>query len=177
MTLLSMVFILISCGFNPGGKVNSGRSKSKLYQSFFVGEEGTQYFIDRILFENRKSENYLFADFTFRHSNTKRSSVTFNFSLNSKVYVSQMDSLALLADESVFMAENIKIMFTEKQDGRFVSRFTSSISLDHLKQLMKAPEPKIRLFYKGSDGSQALEPHPKTFKKIQRLNEDLFFIF
>src|SRR5690606_7037547 len=76
-----MLLLLLSSCFSV--KPGTSRSARNLYQNFFIGEEGSQYFIKPIAFENDEKEK-LQLDITFRYKDEVKDSATVNFSIVTK---------------------------------------------------------------------------------------------
>jgi hypothetical protein len=65
------------------------------FETFYAGEEGTQYFIKPILFANENSSEEFIFDLTFRYKNEVLDSVILNISINSSKMYKNNDSLVM----------------------------------------------------------------------------------
>lgn len=167
--------ILISCG---GIKPAGGKSGKNLYETFYVGEEGMQYFIKPLPFESKNSE--LFLDITFRHKDKVQDSATINFSIKGKDLIKQIDTLTLftVTNNIAFSLPSSKIeyMFSERQKDDYVSRFSTKMPLIEIQKLFKNSEWKAILKSKEISTKEYVSTS-STQKKIQKLNQNIFFIF
>ena len=84
LLLIATVFLSGCFGIKPEKSGASG----KLYETFFVGDEGTQYFIKDIKFSSNLNSDQTWTDITFRYKNELKDSATINFSfLNAKLFI------------------------------------------------------------------------------------------
>ena len=170
-----LFFFLISCG---GIKLAGGKSGKSLYETFYVGEEGMQYFIKPLNFKNEKSK--LLLDITFRHKDEVQDSATLNFSIKGQRLIKQIDKLTLFAstDNATFSvsSHNVEYIFAERDKKEFVSRFSTKVPLIELKELFEKSNWKINIKTEEIS-NQEYHSTSSTQKKIQTLNQNIFFIF
>ncbi len=173
--IISLFFVLIlfsSCLALKPGAVKSG---SNLFESFFVGEFGTQYFIKPLLFEDKKSSSDLQIDFTFRYKNKIDGNSTVNFGITDNQLFKSIKRLHFTNGNSSFECSNIKFLFNEKKGNSFYSRFTTEIELEKLKQLFSSTNWEINI--EQNNLNRIFVLNKQTTKSIERLNENLFILF
>ncbi|AFM05561.1 hypothetical protein Fleli_3230 [Bernardetia litoralis DSM 6794] len=174
-SLFCISFLLTSCG---GIKPAGGKSGKNLYETFYVGEEGMQYFIKPLIFENRDSE--LLLDITFRHKDTVQDSATLNFSIKGKDLIKQIDSLTLSnnINNLIFSVHsaNVEYMFAERIKNEYVTRFSTKMPLVEMQKLFKNSEWKANIKAEEFSTKEYVSTS-STQKKIQKLNQNIFFIF
>ena len=166
---LFIALLFASC-FSQKGLSNSGK---KLYESFFVGNEGVQYFIKPLYF---KSDNDKFnLDFTFRNKNDSNSNVNINYSIKSKNLIKSIDSIQIISDLSQITLLNNKLLFKEFKGKLFQSRFNGSTTLYNLMPLFKNNNWRITVF--ENEENAIYLPSKKSKKAISKLNKFLFVLF
>jgi hypothetical protein len=170
---LSLLF-LISAFF--GGCVptrqSSTHSGKNNFESFYGGENGMQYFIKPILLKNMGKEEYLIADFTFRHRNEPTDSVTVNFSIEGNDLHRIIDSLVISNNSISVATEKVKLLFNERGKRGYSSRFTAKVSLNDMVYLFEQRTWDYKI-YRGAS-STTFRPTPKSEKTISTVNTNLF---
>jgi len=162
--------VLGSCtGIKPGSR-SAGK---KLYETFYVGNEGTQYFIKPLLLKGENSSE-LKLDITFRHKTDLASNSTLNFTVISQELLKTLDSLTITNTRHAVSSKNISLLFTERAKAGFSSRFTTNIPSGELQKLFHSPDWSISL-YQGSR-KIVFTPGSNTQKKIRRLDYNIFSI-
>lgn len=165
LPLVFLVTLIFSCRTLPLGTNN-------LYENFYTGDEGTQYFIKPITFKNSKSEE-LIIDIIFRFNQTitKEDTARINFSIKSNSLVKEVDSLTLANKEISFKGDDIERLFMERDNKQSLSRFSSSVPLGSLSKLFISDQWNIEAFYKNKKSS--FFPTASTRRKISKLNYNL----
>jgi len=155
-------------------KPSSTKSGKKLFETFFVGEHGTQYFIKPLLLLNEDTNEKLLIDITFRFKDKIKDSAIVNFSIESKSIYKHIDSLEFLNSDVKFKNKNVKLLFNEKKKKEFISRFTTKLSLMEIKILFEKEDWNLVL----NDSSNELKftPSKKTKKSITILRDNLFVL-
>jgi hypothetical protein len=169
--ILVGLFILSSClSIKPGG-VKTGK---KLYETFFVGEEGTQYFIKPLLFSNQLNEE-LKLDITFRCKNEIKDSAIINISFFSKEIFKIADSLKINNDGNDITLKQMKYMFSERNKEVYNCRFSVKVNLMAVEKLFDNNNWNLLLYKNGISTNYKT---PKTTKKkIDKLNYEIFALF
>ena len=167
----SLLFILSSCFSVKPGTSNSGRNS---YETFFVGDEGTQYFIKPLTFENAENEKLL-IDITFRYKDEIKDSATVNFSLITKELEKSISSFSIGNSQNQISTDKIKHLFSERADGLFKSRFSTTFSLAEIKALFQSNSWDVNV---DTGTNKYLFAAAKSTKKtIQALNDEVFVLF
>ena len=170
IVLITTVTLLIfgSCLSVKPGTTKSGAGS--LYETFFVGSDGTQYFINPLKFTgNNKDE--LLVDFTFRYKDQVKDSVTCNFSIVSDEKIKKLDEALLVAGEMSVKLEKITLLFNEKKGNQFVSRFSGRLLQADFNQLFNVG------YFTVAIGQAVYKPSSQTQKSIKKLNDKLFVLF
>ncbi len=155
-------------------KPTATKSGKKHFETFYVGDEGIQYFIKPFLFQAEKPNESLALDFTFRYKNEVKDSATVNFSIKSTSINKNIDSLKLSSKNVEIKSDKINLLFNEKNKSDFISRFTTKLSLKEVKELFNESEWKIIIY--NQDQSIKYKPHRKTIRVIQRLDNEIFIL-
>ena len=162
-TLLAFTF---SCGIlSPNA--------SRLYESFYTGNSGTQYFIKPLEFSNSNSGK-LKLDIVFRFNNTiqESDSAIINYSIISNELVKKIDSIRFSNGDVSLIASNNERLFMERERTQYRSRFSSSASLVPLVQLFPSNQWKIEVFH--DENEMVFTPTNTSARKIESLNFNLF---
>ena len=156
-----------------GIKRGGTRPGHKLYETFFVGEEGTQYFIKPLAFDSENGEATL--DITFRYKTEIRDSATINISfVDDKIHKSA-DSIVLRTGTNRIELHAGKLLFNDKVKGGYASRFTTKALLADIVSLFKQDDWTVSLYSAGS--AHHFRAGNKTRKKISKLQENVFALF
>ncbi|MEL0651389.1 hypothetical protein V6246_08140 [Algibacter sp. TI.3.09] len=170
--LLLFCFIsLISC---VSVKPTSSKSAKNLYETFFTGEEGTQYFIKPLKFESNSSD-LLYLDITFKHKKIIKDSGTLNFSVLNNNAFNDIDSLIITNGETPKTIKDINFLFSEKTNKEYKSRFSGKLPLEQVKSLFINPNWKLTLYKK--ENKTEFIASKKSKKSIGKLYSDIFNIF
>ena len=169
--IFCILITISSClGMKPGG----GSSGKKLYETFFVGEEGTQYFIKPLLFCNKLKEELKF-DITFRYKSEIKDSAIINITLISKEIVKNIDSLQITSNTNVTTIKEAKYMFCERNKETYICRFSTKVKLSDVEKLFDNNSWNI-ILYKQSGSNEFTTPN-STKKSIGKINYEIFSMF
>ena len=174
-TLLLLVSQLISsCALTI--KPAATKSAKAFYESFFVGEDGTQYFIKPIEFKAEGNGDKLFVDFTFRYKEELKDSAVINFSIENENIIKSVDSITFTNDaSSTVTLGDISLLFNEKKDKNFISRFSAKCSTKEMIDLFNNSAIKIKI---NANNSTVLFFADKNSQKVIRsLNDNLYVLF
>ncbi|MCB8964875.1 MAG: hypothetical protein H6536_07555 [Bacteroidales bacterium] len=152
-------------------KPGSVKSGNYLYETFYVGNGTTQYFIKPLHFKSNSINIDL--DFTFRYSNTLNTTVTTNFNIIGTT-LQKIDSLQFISQNSTITLRSIKMLFREKQKNMVISRYTTDINLSELRQVFEGKDQTIISYHNGEQTN--LEPTRKTQKSVRKLHQNLFVL-
>lgn len=163
--------ILASCrGIKPGGAT----AGNKLYETFFVGEEGSQYFIKPIALKNENKERLL-MDFTFRYKDDVKDSTLVNFTIVSQDNIKSIDQIVLENGVVSTKSDKVALLFIKRENDGFHGRFTCKVSLTEISELYSNSNWKISAI-SGQD-SKIFYASSKSQKKIEALNYNVFQVF
>jgi len=174
LTLLTLFFGTLLLGGCMSVKPGSTKSGKHYFETFYVGAEGTQYFIRPLLFENHEASNVLALDITFRYKDEIRDSAVINFSIKSLEIFKSVDSLKITNSLMDIKSDNIDLLFNEKFNKGFVSRFTTKVPLDKMKNIFDNDEWELIIY--NTTKSNTYEPHRKTQKAVNSLRENVFIL-
>jgi hypothetical protein len=155
-------------------KPSSVKSGKIYFETFYVGGEGTQYFIKPLLFSAEKPSDELIVDLTFRYRNEIKDSVLVNFSVKSLGIYKTIDSLKISNDNAEAITKKVELLFNEKNKLGYTSRFTSQLSLQETKELFNHSNWNFTLSHQGQ--SMNFTPNKKTHKAIATVREKVFIL-
>ncbi|MDD2636080.1 MAG: hypothetical protein PHW82_11340 [Bacteroidales bacterium] len=171
LIIVSMLIFFSGCiSLKPGG----AKSAKKLFETFYVGEEGTQYFIKPLVFSNNQNKEKMLIDFTFRYKTEIKDSVTVNFSLLSPNIFKKIDSLSLSNSANTIISQDFNLLFNKKEKKFFNSRFSAKISLIEFKDMFTKDDWTINVYQPNF--SITYVSGNKTNKAIKTLQENIFII-
>lgn len=173
-TLIGLSFIVSTFGC-LSIKPSTSKSDSKNFETFFVGEEGTQYFIKPVLFKNQTTGEQISIDFTFRIKDKIRDSAIVNFSIQSSSIFRSLTSIKISNTHIFATSKNIRLLYNEKNADGFRSRFSTNLNLNSLSTLFADNNWEVQL----SNGNQTtmFAPNKKTLKTIVNIRENIFQLF
>ncbi|MEO0470683.1 MAG: hypothetical protein AAF206_13740 [Bacteroidota bacterium] len=169
----ALILSVISLSFFACGGIKPGSAKKgkKLYESFFVGEEGVQYFIKPIGFRNSAKET-AFLDLTFRYKDTIQQSAALKGSLFTNELIKEADSLVWQSGAEQVVIRDIDVIFTEREKDQFHNRFSASMDGRALPRIFTTPDWKLHVYDEGK--SVQFSPSPKGSKAIRTLEASVF---
>jgi hypothetical protein len=170
---LLLTILLNSCmSLNP---ITAQSGANSLYETFFVGESGTQYFIKPIELNNHETSGIIKIDFTFRYKNIIKDSVNVNFSLFEYNIFKTVDSLSISNPNNNILTKNIALMYNEKQKRKVISRFSTIFSLQEVIEIFKNNNWKISVY--SNNLEQHFNSSNKTKKSLDKINQNIFLMF
>ena len=164
------IVLLLAFGCT-GIKPTSSKANSKFYETFYVGDDGLQYFIKPLEFTASKSEQ-IFMDFTFRYKRGVNSMATINFTQFSQVNLQQIDSIEINSLAKSMLVKQVSHMFTEKEKDGVSSRFTFQIPLRDLNALFSDVNWSVAIL--GETFEQNYKPEDKSRKIMKGLKSQIF---
>jgi len=153
-----------------GIKRGGTRPGHKLYETFFVGDNGTQYFIKPIAFAGEHGDATM--DVTFRFKTEIRDSATINISFVDDQIHKSADSIVLRAGTNRIRLNTGKLLFNDKVKGGYASRFTAKAPLADIAPMFNQHDWTISLYDAGS--SRHYNGGNKARKKISKIRENVF---
>ena len=173
----NIIYILLLIILSGCMSIKPGATKSakKYYETFYVGEEGTQYFIKPLSFNNEDSNEKFLLDITFRYKKVVKDSSKLNFSIKSSQQLfKSIDSLKISNDHHDILSDDIDLLFNEKKNDEFLSRFNTQIPLKNTHQLFDNNNWKFTIY--SEKDKLNFKPTNKTQKAIKALRDDVFSI-
>jgi hypothetical protein len=155
-------------------KPSTTKQGKKDFETFYVGEEGTQYFIKPIFFKDEKSKEDLILDITFRYKNEIKDSAIVNFSIKSTIIYKTINSLKLSNKDTEIKSDNIVLLFNEKNKTGFTSRYSTKFSLKEIKELFNNDSWGVTIY--NQNIITKYEPYKKTIRAINAVRERLFVL-
>jgi hypothetical protein len=155
-------------------KPNATKSAKKWYQSFFIGDQGTQYFIKPLQLEGDSNE-YLNLDLTFKLNKIIMDSAGMNVSFFSNNLFKNLDSLRVVNSNYAYTLLNFNYMFAERNKRQFNCRFSTKIPLEALAKLYKQNNWTFIAY--ANDHAKKYVATKKTRKKIALLNQEIFELY
>lgn len=165
--IINIFMLLNSCSF-------FGNSSENLYSTFFVGEDGTQFFIKQLDYYMVENNEKLSLDYTFRYKDKIKDSVTINFTLFTNEFIKNIESFELKSDGKSALSNNAKLLYVDKKDNLCENRFTTKILLDDFLKYCKSNNQKIIIKY--NNYSNTYLPENTTIKNIESLNKNLLLL-
>ncbi len=165
--LVLFVFLTGCPSVKPSG-VKSGKN---LFETFYLGEGGTQYFIKPMIFYNTLNREEIHLDFTFRYKNIVKDSVIVNLSLHSSILFKSINSLRFANTTHKILRKDIRLLFNEKRNKQFNSRFYTKISLIEFNKLFDNEDWTIIVYTNKTSNTYISEK-----KVIKKLQEKIFII-
>ncbi|MFN2429135.1 MAG: hypothetical protein ABR574_03885 [Cryomorphaceae bacterium] len=154
---------------------SSGKASRGLFTSFFVGEDGTQYFIKPLEFAGNEKNAEMHIDFTLRY----RDNVSGESRLNSSIYttdlIKEVDSIRFSNSSFSVTTQKAELMFNQRKSQNIESRHEVYLELADLKALFGTPDWEISVHYGGKE--RVFKAEKRTRKKISALNHDIFELF
>lgn len=170
--LLFLVSIFLSGCLSV--KPTTTKSGKNYYETFYVGADGNQYFIKPLSFKNSETKEELIVDITFRYKDEIKDSAIVNFTITSPVIYKSLDSLKISNNSIDISNHNTSLLFNEKSNSEFISRFTSEIALYDIKKLFNKDDWTF-IIYNATETTK-FKPNRKTVKAITALRENVFIL-
>ena len=148
-------------------------ANSKLFESFYIGNGKTNYFIKSLKFKGSEKSK-LFMDFTLNMVKENDNAVTINFSIINKEETITVDSMFINSYNELVILNRLYLLFLEKNKNRVLSRYTSKIDLQEAFNLFKNNKWNVTIYSNGL--KYIFKNTHKTMRKIEYINEHLFII-
>ncbi len=174
LKIISLLFVIIFMNSCLSMKPKGTKSGKKLFETFFVGKQGTQYFIKPLIFENNKNNGKMHIDFTFRYKDKIQDSAVVNFSVIGDNIYKTIDKLKFSNNFANVETKKIKLLFNEKKKSSFVSRFSTLISVSDLYNLFKNNDWTITV--ENNNSHSIYKADKKSQKAITKLQEKVFVL-
>ncbi len=157
LLLLAIFPMILSCA-----------SKSYI-ESFFRGENDTQYFIRPIGLKSKTIDMNL--DFTYRTNDSTKT--TLNFTLLPKEKLkSKISGFSIFVNSDTIQAENITSLFQKRSEK--IYRFSSEISNTDFDKIVKNENRNFELMFSDNTTVQLL-PSKNFNKAMKAAQEDIYY--
>jgi len=168
------LFIIIVFTFGVTSCSNV-KSYNDLYTSFFVGEDGTQFFIKPLEFFHLENDAKLDLDITFRYKDTIKDSVTVNLTLYSTTFLKNIDFVEMIGEKQRIKSNNIKLIYIDKNTDLCENRYSVKFLLKDYLNIFQENNFSMNVNYLNYDNIYL--PDNSSNKKIRILNENLINLF
>lgn len=168
------ILLMLICSGCLSIKPAATKSGKKYFETFFVGEEGTQYFIKPIFFKGENSNENLFLDISFRYRNEIKDSATVNFSIKSSLLYKKIDSLSLFNKNNKIESDQVALLFNEKSKTGFTSRYSTRISLDRIKEIFNDDAWEMTIY--NDNIRTSYKPHKKSIRAVNAVRDQIFVL-
>jgi hypothetical protein len=168
------LFLILAFAFTAcmGVKPQGTRATSRHFESFYLGEGISQYFIKPMKFTQDK--NTLLVDFTIRQDNYLSEGGTMNFSLKTPELFDKVDSLFISTSTAKIYAENLERLFLQKDSKNYHIRTSSSVSKDFITAFFDSEDLLIKVYC--SNQSFEFEPNKKNTRNRKGLYDNLIVL-
>lgn len=167
-TLSTLLVFIIGC--------SAAQSAKGLYETFYIGNDGLQYFIHPLTFNGiSDNDNELKIDLTCKYKTVIKDSSIVNISLISAKNIRSIDSIIIRSDSCSVLLNDLNIMYTERNGESFISRFTTKSPLRGIKQLFDKSD-WLFIVYAQNQSFKYITP-ANTQEKIDALNYNIFMLF
>ncbi len=171
--LIISSFLTISIGLSSTVQAQRVR---KYYETFYVGERGTQYFIKPLELASENTSDALLLDITFRYKQDVTDTVVINFSVIGESIYKKLDQFVMKHDAGTVAGQNIKQLYSEKHKKGFLSRYTLQVTTEELYQLFSSKNGFSITLKQGSEINM-FSLTGKGEKSVIFLIENLFVLF
>ena len=168
--MLSIVILSVGC---LSIKPSTTKSGKKLFETFYVGEEGTQYFIKPLLFEDQENKEKVFLDITFRYKNEIKDSAIVNLTIEGPYIYKTIRQISFNGANDID-SRQIELIYNEKNKNEFISRFSTNIALKDIESWFNNDDWSLTLY--SNNRTINAKPSKKTVKSIHTLHENVFSI-
>jgi len=172
--LVAFILLLLICTGCLSIKPSTTKSGKNYFETFYVGEEGTQYFIKPTLFKDEKSNEDLVLDITFRYRNEIKDSAIVNFSIKSSMIYKTIYSLKLSNKDIAIKSDKVELLFNEKNKTGFTSRYSTKFGLNEIKEMFTNDAWEVNIY--NQNKITTFKPHRKTIKAINTVREKVFVL-
>ena len=164
--------IIISSSGCFGVRPGSSSSGKNLFETFYIGKEGSQYFIKPLKLKGNQPNLMMKIDFTFRYKDEVKDTALVNFSLYHDQAVKAIRESTIQAENTVVRMENPDLIFIENDNKLIKSRFTAKLPVNQLVNLFKKKNWKVNILLEKE--TLQFQTPTSTERKIDKLQNKLF---
>jgi hypothetical protein len=168
--LAILLLATMGCG---GMKKSSGKIVDKLYETFYSGEDGTQFFVKPFEIKG-EDKNSLVLDMTFRYKDEIKDTAAINMSIHDSELIKALDKVTFDNGVSTVVITDIDLMFNEIEKRGYHSRFTLYVPLAELRPLFRQEQWTIS--FDTPSTKKTFSASGKSEKTIQALEQKLFVL-
>lgn len=172
--LISYIVLLLIFSGCLSIKPSASKSGKKYFETFYVGEEGTQYFIKPISFIDENLYEELIIDITFRYRNIIKDSAIVNFSIRSSDIYKNVDTFKLSNKKIEIQTDRVELIYNEKNNKGYISRHSTKVSLNELKELFNNDDWLITV--ENSSKITNYKANRKTIRVINTIRDRVFIL-
>ena len=166
-----IIFLLLFSTSCLSIKPTATKTKSSSMETFFVGDDGLQYFIKPMCFQTN-TQNKCYLDITFRHKNKIKGDAIANISFQTDSPINTINQIKISNSLYEIVLDDIECMFVQNKKKQVVSRFTTKIQNTDISKLFENEDWMIHVSITNSN--QIFKPIKKTQKTIKTINQTLF---
>lgn len=170
----SFVILLTFSSCLSGIRLGASKTGVNLYETFYVGEQGTQYYVKPLSFSGENSEE-LSLDMTFRYKDQIKDSVVVNFSVFSDKVLKKIDSFVLRNAQNSVQSTDVSLLFNSKQKKKVQSRFVVQLPLEEVYQLFQEENWIVEI--QSDNNKIVFVSSGKASKSVRKLNDVVFSLF
>lgn len=176
--LLSLLLISLSISFNSclGVKPATSGGGKKYFESYYVGDEGNQYFIKPLALVSEYEEAKATLDISFRSKESLQGTAQMNFSVYMPEAIHSLKSVYLYVNNTSFELSDVKLLFVEREKNSFQSRFSTTIPAEKLKSIFNTSDWQL-VIIKEKGKTYKFDTASSSKKRIEAINTNLFTIF
>jgi hypothetical protein len=171
LIIIGTLILFSGCFGMKNSSVNSGKN---LFETFFVGDDGIQYYVKPLLFTD-VNKNRMMLDLTFRYKDTVKDSATVNISFMNTEIIRDIDSLIISNNLISVQYKQFKYLFSERMRSDFNSRYSTKCPLVDLYKLFDQNNWILTVYSKGVRSEYGTPQN--TMKKIDKLKYEIFTLF
>ena len=176
--LLSLLLISLSISLNSclGVKPATSGGGKKYFESYYVGDEGNQYFIKPLALVSEYEEAKATLDISFRSKESLQGTAQMNFSVYMPEAIHSLNSVYLYVNTTSFELSDVKLLFVEREKNSFQSRFSTTIPAEKLKSIFNTSDWQL-VIIKEKGKTYKFDTASSSKKRIEAINSNLFTIF
>ena len=176
--LLSLLLISLSISLNSclGVKPATSGGGKKYFESYYVGDEGNQYFIKPLALVSEYEEAKATLDISFRSKESLQGTAQMNFSVYMPEAIHSLKSVYLYVNNTSFELSDVKLLFVEREKNSFQSRFSTTIPAEKLKSIFNTSDWQL-VIIKEKGKTYKFDTASLSKKRIEAINTNLFTIF